>query len=216
MRAYVDCEVRAVIRFFIALNRSAPEIYEHLPSVYGDDVMSIQMVRRWIKIFKEGRTETHDLPRSGRPAESMTFDNIQQIRDLLEEDRRMTITDLCIRLQAADCSRTSVGRIVHDILRFRKLSSRWVPRLLTDQQKLARMGAALQFLSRYASEGEFLIDRIVTGDETWVHHCTPESKEQSKEWCEPGELPPKKAKVTKSVGKVMATVFWDLKGILLV
>jgi hypothetical protein len=36
-------------------------------------------------------------------------------------------------------------------------------------------------------EGAFL-DRIVTGDETWIHHCEPESKQQSMEWKHP-QLP---------------------------
>lgn len=49
-------------------------------------------------------------------------------------------------------------------------------------------------------------------DETWIHHYTPESKEQSKQWVEPGGSAPKKAKRVK----VMASVFWDAHGILLI
>jgi len=32
---------------------------------------------------------------------------------------------------------------------------------------------------RYAQEGDEFLDSIVTGDETWVSHHTPESKQQS-------------------------------------
>ena len=35
------------------------------------------------------------------------------------------------------------------------------------------------------------------------------------EWRKPGEAPPRKAKVTKSTKKIMATIFWDCRGILL-
>jgi len=42
---------------------------------------------------------------------------------------------------------------------------------------------------------------------------TPETKEQSKQWTSPGEPAPKKAKTAPSAGKVMATVFWDSKGV---
>ena len=52
-------------------------------------------------------------------------------------------------------------------------------------------------------------------DETWVHHFTPEAKQQSKQWKHPGSPPPKKAKTVPSAGKVMASVFWDADGILL-
>ena len=65
-------------------------------------------------------------------------------------------------------------------------------------------------------EGDAFIHRIVTCDETWVHHYTPEMKRASKEWRGKGEECPVKAKMRLSAGKMMATVFWDLKGVLLV
>jgi len=40
-------------------------------------------------------------------------------------------------------------------------------------------GSALRFLTRYAQEGDKFLDSIVTGDETWGFHHTPESKQQS-------------------------------------
>ena len=53
-------------------------------------------------------------------------------------------------------------------------------------------------------------------DETWVHHFTPEAKQQSKQWKHPGLPPPNKIKTVPSAGKVMALVFWDADGILLI
>jgi hypothetical protein len=41
------------------------------------------------------------------------------------------------------------------------------------------MGSALRFLTRYAQEGDEFLDSIVTGDENWGFHHTPESKQQS-------------------------------------
>jgi hypothetical protein len=38
--------------------------------------------------------------------------------------------------------------------------------MLTDDHKTKRMGSALKFLTRYAQEGDDLLDSIVTGDET--------------------------------------------------
>jgi histone-lysine N-methyltransferase SETMAR len=68
------------------------------------------------------------------------------------------------------------------------------------------MGLSLQHLVRYADE-EDLLNRIVTGDESWVHQYQPESKHTSPST--------KKFKVMPSGGKVMLAVFWDSKGILL-
>ncbi len=77
------------------------------------------------------------------------------------------------------------------------------------------MVAALEFLQAYEREVSSLIGRIVTGDETWVHCSTPESKQQSMAWCEPGEPASKKAKVGHSANKIMATVFLDAEGVLI-
>ena len=38
-----------------------------------------------------------------------------------------------------------------------------------------------QLLERYNAEGEAFLQRIVTGDESWVHHYDPECKAQSME-----------------------------------
>uniref|UniRef100_A0A1B6CNN9 Mos1 transposase HTH domain-containing protein n=1 Tax=Clastoptera arizonana TaxID=38151 RepID=A0A1B6CNN9_9HEMI len=51
---------------------------------------------------------------------------------------------------------------------------------------------------------------------TEMHHWTPESKRQSMVWKGKDEPTPKKVKVVESAGKIMATVFWDNKGVLLI
>jgi len=53
-------------------------------------------------------------------------------------------------------------------------------------------------------------------DETWIHHYTPESKQQSKQWTEAGWSAPKKTGWVSSAGKVLASVFWDAEGILFI
>ena len=41
-----------------------------------------------------------------------------------------------------------------------------------------------------------------------------ETKQQSKKWTARDEPIPKKAKAIPSAGKVMATIFWDARGII--
>lgn len=53
-------------------------------------------------------------------------------------------------------------------------------------------------------------------DETWIHTYSLGTKLQSQHWCFEGQPPPLKAKVFPSAGKVMATVFWDTEGIVLI
>jgi hypothetical protein len=44
------------------------------------------------------------------------------------------------------------------------------------------MGSMLKFFTRYTQEGDEFLDSIVTGDEMWIFHHTPKSKQQSLQW----------------------------------
>jgi hypothetical protein len=60
-----------------------------------------------------------------------------------------------------------------------------------------------------------MLNRIVGGDDSWVHHYQPESKRASVQWKHPSSPSTKKFKVKPSAGKVTLTVFWDSQGVLL-
>jgi hypothetical protein len=49
--------------------------------------------------------------------------------------------------------------------------------MLTDDHNTKRMGSVLKFLTHYTQVGDEFLDSIVTGDETWVFHRTPELKQ---------------------------------------
>jgi len=63
-----SCEIRSVIKFLNAKNVRPAEIYRQVCEVYGENAMSDGMVRRWCRMFSEGRTNVHDDDRSGRPS----------------------------------------------------------------------------------------------------------------------------------------------------
>jgi hypothetical protein len=63
-----ECEVRGIIRFFNAQNVRLIEIYRQLIAVYGEGVMNESNVRKWCRMFNDGRTNVQDEERSGRPA----------------------------------------------------------------------------------------------------------------------------------------------------
>jgi histone-lysine N-methyltransferase SETMAR len=77
------------------------------------------------------------------------------------------------------------------------------------------MGLSLQHLLRYVGDGEDMLNWIVTGDESRVHHYQPESKRASMQWKYPSLPLTKKFKDTPSTRKVMLAVFWDSEGVLL-
>jgi len=211
------CELRAVIRFLTAKGLNGNEIHTELVHIYGDKCMSVQMVRRWRTYFLEGRGEVHDEQRAGRPKTAITDDAVAAVEKIILADRRFTIDRILDSMPPEiDICRTSIHTIITDHLRYRKVCARWVPLLLSDDHKQKRLQSAGKFLDMLEDEGENVYSRIVTGDETWVHHTNPEMKRQSMVWKKSEESAPKKAKIQYSAGKVMATVFWDNEGVLLI
>jgi histone-lysine N-methyltransferase SETMAR len=91
-----------------------------------------------------------------------------------------------------------------------------VSRLLTADQKRTHVKISEEYLERFNNNKTDFMRRFITMDETWIHHYTPESKQQSKEWTEAGCSAPKKIRSVPSAGKFMASVFWVAEGILFI
>jgi histone-lysine N-methyltransferase SETMAR len=127
------------------------------------------------------------------------------------DDRRMKVREIA---ETIGISKESVGHILHKELNMKKLCARWVPSLLTADQKRTRIKISEQCLERFNKNKTDFLRRVTTTDDTWIHHYTPESKQQSKQWTEAGCSAPKKTRSVPSAGKVMASVFWDAEGIL--
>lgn len=78
-----------------------------------------------------------------------------------------------------EISHATLHRIISGNLCLSKVCARCVPYLLSEQHKEQRVNAALHFVQIFDDERDSLFDRIVSRDETWIHHWTPESKIQS-------------------------------------
>jgi len=72
-----------------------------------------------------------------------------------------------------------------------------------------------ELLAEYLANPESFLRHLVTQDETWVYHFDPETKTQSMQWKHKDSPAPKKFKVAASSGKVMASVFCDAEGIIM-
>lgn len=206
-------EQRSVVRFLWAKGHKPSDIHRDMQGVYGDDCMDRSNVSRWCAFFTDGRVSLCDAPRSGRPVTAASPQNVGAIEAAILNDRRVQLRTLSQRF---NISYGTVYDIVHDTLKFRKVSARWVPKNLTDDHKGQRMMTSLDHLRRYAAEGHDFLEGIVTGDESWAYHYTPETKQASMEWKHAGSPVKKKFKVCQSARKVLLTVFWDMHGVLLV
>jgi len=80
------CEMRPVIRLLNAKNMTPTEIHRQLYDVYGEHAMSSSMVRRWVRLFNEGREIVHDDPRSGLPS-VVNEDLVLTVEEKIRENR---------------------------------------------------------------------------------------------------------------------------------
>ncbi len=206
-------EMRANIKFLTKLDWKPGKIIEALQQVYGDSSPSKSVVYDWIKRFKDGRDDLKDDPREGRPSTAKNERTVALVQNLVDKDRRITIDMIA---NETGISHGSAFSILNENLSLRKLSARWVPKALREDQLHQRAELSLAVLTKIESDESEFFDRIVTGDETWIHQYDPESKIQSKQWLPRGSAAPVKFKVARSAQKVMATVFWDSKGVILI
>jgi histone-lysine N-methyltransferase SETMAR len=72
------------------------------------------------------------------------------------------------------------------------------------------------YLENYTNQGQHFLKCYVTQDKTWVNYTTTKPKKASMMWKQPSRPAAKKLKAMPSVRKIMATVFWNHKGVLLV
>jgi histone-lysine N-methyltransferase SETMAR len=148
----------------------------------------------------------------GRPSFKTSDVVKNEVRDVIDGDRRLTVrevADKCV------ISKTMVHEMLVQELHMNRICARWVPRMLSEENMTNRTEASRQFLRKFSQSGIDFLDRIITTDETWFHYYDPETKQQSSQWKNVDSPRPKKAKVTKSLGKNMFVLFMDRKGMIL-
>ncbi len=187
------------------------ECWSSLNEVYGQQTVTPKTVRSWYRKFNSGVESVKDVKRPGRPRTVRTQDNIQKVRNAVLRDRRSSVDSLA---NATSISRSSVHVIMKKDLTFCKLAPKFVPCLLTPEQKAFHVRLCEMNLQSLREDDTFL-SRVVTGDETWISIFEIELKKDSHEWHAHGThaARPIKAIRNRSCKKVMLTVFYDEQGL---
>ena len=128
-------ESRAVIKYFCRKVMPPKEIHEDFVETLGMESTSSSTVKKWAAKIKRGRESVEEDERSGRPKDATADENVMVVHTLLMCDRRRDLqsiaSEVCINYGA-------VQSILTDILGISKVSTRWVPRMLTNDQKRTR------------------------------------------------------------------------------
>ena len=96
----------------------------------------------------------------------------------------------------------------------RNIQARWIPKLLTEEQKKKRLDVSRHLLQSYQHDKNYL-DRIVTGDESYIFYEQPDTPRTTRVWVAPGEATSTRPIRKRFAPKQMLIVFWDKQGILL-
>ena len=147
-----------MIRYLQEKGLTTKEIHADMVSTLGDDAPALSTVKKWAAEFKRGRESLEDDPRSGRPSTATTQENIDRIHQMVMNDRRLTITHMA---NVISISSERVENILHNELGMSKVSARWVPRLLTPDQKLTRLFMSEANLARFEADPDRFVERFL-------------------------------------------------------
>ena len=98
---------------------------------------------------------------------------------MIEQDAGLSVKDI------ASCTGISEGcvqTILKKCLDLRKVCARWIPHLLTEEQKTQRLKCAQELLKTYKGCNSRVISNLLTGDEIWVHMFEPQRSTDNKQW----------------------------------
>ena len=202
-------EIRAYIKGRVALCIPPKQIYNELNDIYGSSTVSYMTVCRWVKKFKAGISSIKDAGRKGRPNTSVTRKNVSAVKALVEEDGRYTVEEIANKV---GISEGSAHTILTQNLGMKKVCARWVPHLLTTDQKKQRVDCSRKLLKKFKNCDDRVISNLLTGDETWVYMFEPQRRSDNRQWRGKKQKRPVIAKRQKSAKKVLYTIFFNSSG----
>ena len=206
-------EQRAYVKLECLRGSKPSQIFQNLTEACGDSALSRSRVFEWARRFSEGRTSIEDDQRSGRPVTKTNQDHVERVRKLISEDARITCDSVA---EHFDISHGTAHHIITGVLGLRKLAAKFVPHLLTEEQKRNRVITCAAHMSRYRRQKQAFLNRIVAVDETWARCYEPELKRQSAQWCGPDDPRPTKMRQGGSRLKQMVILAYSSKKVLLV
>ncbi|XP_018058121.1 PREDICTED: histone-lysine N-methyltransferase SETMAR-like [Atta colombica] len=159
----LQTDMEALPNAYLPIIELRLELLSRLVSVvHTHDTLKKIAVYEWHERFKSGRESVEDDERSGKPSTSKTDENINKVREMLINNRKLIIRELAEDLNIAY---GSIQDIVVNGLDLRRVAAKLAPKELNFMQKRDRVVIAKYIISKAESDPTF----IITGDETWVY-----------------------------------------------
>ena len=139
-------EYRAVIQYLYLKGKTGQEIHCELTNVYGSSAPSYAQVKFWVGEFKHSRKSLEGETRSGRLSDATDEEMCNKVQDLMYSDRRNKVEEIA---NALPISHGSISTTLHDHLGMHKLTARWVPKSLSDEQMATRASVYSALLKQF-------------------------------------------------------------------
>ena len=199
----VYCNIHAQLGF------PPTEIHDDLKKVYWNGALKYATVCKWVRRFNDGWESIENDPQVGRPVSVVMEKHVATVKTLMEEDVRYTVQEI---EELRGIHSSSVLKILRERLGLHKICMRWVPHLLTDEQKQSRVRLASQVIEKYDKCDPRRLEEIVTGGETWIYHFQLDSKAKNKVWVSSEGDRPVIARRCKTSNRMLYAIFFDSKG----
>ena len=168
-------EQRVCVKFCFLLGNSAAETVLMLQEAFEEEALSKTQVYEWYSQFKGGEMSCEDQPISGRPSTCRKDENLEKVRNPINADRRRTIDEIS---EVTGLSWSSRQQMLTEDLNTKRVSAKFVPQLLTEDQKNNRSNVCYNFREQAGNDPQIL-PKVVTSDETWCYGYDPETKQAS-------------------------------------
>ena len=121
-------EQRVCLKFCVFNGITATESLKMLQKYFGESTLLRTQVFEWHKAFSEGRGVVENLPHASRPSTSVNDDNIEKMKKIVLENRRVGIREV---EEALNISYGSTQHIVVHVLGMKRVAARLVPKDIT-------------------------------------------------------------------------------------
>ncbi len=143
-------------------------------------------MEHWLTQSRRGRITIENEPRDPRPSLHRTEEQLAILKECLADTKSWSVWELSFKLEIP---KTTIHRMLRQDLGLTKRLAKWVPHVLSEEQKKCRITVARVNLERPARKRN-LFGRLVAIDESWVALYSPPARDQMRFWLEPEAAAP--------------------------
>ncbi|XP_055910513.1 protein GVQW3-like [Eupeodes corollae] len=167
-----ELKSQRICKFCVLNDLNCNNVCEMLQKAYGESAMKKTSVYEWYKRFQDGREHNTSI---------IIDENMKKVEKMVINDRRITIREVADKI---GISNGSSHNIFSYVLGMKRVAAKFIPKLLNFEQENNLISIAQDLLND-VNDDPSLLERVITGDETWVYGYDVETKSQSSTWKHP-------------------------------